>query len=332
MLHIWSVHLHPTHKSTQEHTVVGARVNGHVDLVDILLRVRASLGSANRTLVVRVADLELVVVGGEGLQLGSFDLIVQLADFLRFRSRDSLSYLDSVVNVGAGEHSTLRHSVGEGLILRHHVVQANRGIRHGLLVLRDGHWDLLGALPVGAFLARVNRDWVVEGNKTHSRAVRVNVIVGRRATSPQNHRLRVGVSGGNAVGEVQLGWVKGRSRVTALHNPVNRDTQSRVVLRRTAVVQVASIARSSRGCRGQDNRPGELHVERNESTSTKMVVGVVSAAKIYRRLTSLYSYVRYNKSGIWFPEIFPVKLVMSKPPSHPRGVQKIGELEGAIVT
>lgn len=65
---------------------VGARVNGQVDLVDLLLRIGAGLGAADGTLVVRVADLELVVVGGEGLQLGSFDLIIQLAEFVSLRS------------------------------------------------------------------------------------------------------------------------------------------------------------------------------------------------------------------------------------------------------
>jgi hypothetical protein len=73
----------PTHRSTLGLTEVGARINGQVDLVDILLRIRARLGSANRTLAVGVADLELIEVGGEGLQLGSFDLIIQLTNALR---------------------------------------------------------------------------------------------------------------------------------------------------------------------------------------------------------------------------------------------------------
>lgn len=58
------------------HTVVGARVNSQVDLVDVLLRIGGGLGSSNRALVVRVADLELIEVGGEGLQLGCFDLVI----------------------------------------------------------------------------------------------------------------------------------------------------------------------------------------------------------------------------------------------------------------
>jgi len=80
MLHVLSAHTPPhtpTHRSTRRHTEVGARVNSQVDLVDIVLRVRSRLGSSNRALVVRITDLELIKIGGEWLQLGCFDLVIQ---------------------------------------------------------------------------------------------------------------------------------------------------------------------------------------------------------------------------------------------------------------
>lgn len=79
------------HRSTRRHTVVGARVNSQVDLVDIVLRIRSGLGSSNRALVVRITDLELIKIGSEWLQLGCFDLVILMSEsFPSFRPIDNL--------------------------------------------------------------------------------------------------------------------------------------------------------------------------------------------------------------------------------------------------
>lgn len=74
----------------RRHTEVGTRVNGQVDLLDLLLRIGSSFSSSNRALVVRIANLELVEIGGEWLQLGCFDLVIQSATFPSLRSINSL--------------------------------------------------------------------------------------------------------------------------------------------------------------------------------------------------------------------------------------------------
>lgn len=84
-----STHTH-RHRSMRRHTEVGARVNGQVDLVDLFLRIRSSLGSSNRALVVRITNLELIEIGGEWLQLGCFDLVIQSASFPSLRSINRL--------------------------------------------------------------------------------------------------------------------------------------------------------------------------------------------------------------------------------------------------
>lgn len=78
------------HRSMRRHTEVGTRVNGQVDLLDLLLRIRSSFSSSNRALVVRIANLELIEIGGEWLQLGCFDLVIQSASFPSLRSINSL--------------------------------------------------------------------------------------------------------------------------------------------------------------------------------------------------------------------------------------------------
>lgn len=256
------------HRSRQGPTEVGARVNGQVDLVDVLVRIRGRLGPSNRALVVRVADLELVVVGGEGLQLGCFDLI-SVSESLGLLMHRQLAHLDSEVNVGTSENSAPRDLALEVLVLRHHVVQANRGIRNGLLFLSISISIILSSL-----IPRVDRHRVVQRDNTLRRAVRVDIIELGRAASPKDDRVGVRVTGSNTVGEVQLRRVKGRAGNTALHNAVNRDTQSGVVRGRTAVVQIACVARRGRGGRGQHETPGDLHFERNQSTRMEMMEGL----------------------------------------------------------
>lgn len=54
--------------------IITAGVNGESDLGELILRSRRRLGTANRTLKVGVANIELVVVGCVGFQLAGFDL------------------------------------------------------------------------------------------------------------------------------------------------------------------------------------------------------------------------------------------------------------------
>ena len=57
-------------------TVVAAGVDGKLDLLGLVLWRRAGLCSAERADVVGSADVELVVVGRERLQLRCLDLVV----------------------------------------------------------------------------------------------------------------------------------------------------------------------------------------------------------------------------------------------------------------
>lgn len=55
-------------------TVVAAREHSEAQIRDVIIGGRSSLGATNRTLDIRVTDLELVVVSCQGLQAIGFDL------------------------------------------------------------------------------------------------------------------------------------------------------------------------------------------------------------------------------------------------------------------
>jgi len=78
----------------------------------------------------------------------------------------------------------------------------------------------------------------------------VDIVKHGSNTSPQNDRVRVRVSRSNAMGKVQLRGRVLSARHIALVDLVERDTETRVVVRGTAVVQVLSPARKSDGREG----------------------------------------------------------------------------------
>ena len=87
-------------------------------------------------------------------------------------------------------------------------------------------------------------------NARNSRIV-IDVAKHGSNTSPQDDRVRVRVTRSNAMGKVQLrGRVLG-TRHIALVDLVKRDTETGVMVRRTAVVQVLSPARESNGREGK---------------------------------------------------------------------------------
>lgn len=55
-------------------TVVGAGVHGQVHLLHVVVGMRSRLSPSNRTRDVRIADVELVVVLGERLEMRRLDL------------------------------------------------------------------------------------------------------------------------------------------------------------------------------------------------------------------------------------------------------------------
>lgn len=67
---LWSSQL----MTTVALTVISARVDGELDLAHVLISPRGGLGPTNRTFDVGVANIELVVVICESLQVPSFNL------------------------------------------------------------------------------------------------------------------------------------------------------------------------------------------------------------------------------------------------------------------
>ena len=51
-------------------------MDGKFDLLGLVLRAGAGLGSAERAGVFRSADVELIIVGGEGLESSCLNLVV----------------------------------------------------------------------------------------------------------------------------------------------------------------------------------------------------------------------------------------------------------------
>lgn len=75
---------------------VGAREDRQADFGNLIVMIRAGLGSAQGTFVGAAADAELVVVLGEGLQVPGFNL-QEFSTFLAIFGY--VNYLDSVVDI-----------------------------------------------------------------------------------------------------------------------------------------------------------------------------------------------------------------------------------------
>lgn len=89
--------------------------------------------------------------------------------------------------------------------------------------------------------------------RSNARNGRVVIDIAKHGsnTSPQDDRVRVRVSRSNAMGKIQLRCRVLSTRHIALVDLVKRDTETRVMIRRTAVVQVLSPARESNRREGQ---------------------------------------------------------------------------------
>lgn len=241
-----------------EHTVVAARVHGEADLADVVRRSGRGLGATNGTGDVRVAHLELVVVGGEGLQLSGL-------------------HLGRVVDVGAGEEGSGVDDVLEGAVGRDLEGQADGGV--------GGRRDVL-------VVARVDGHRVIQRHQAGGGAVVVGVVELGGASRPEDDGGSVGVSGRNAVGEVQPAGIVGGRGAASLGDLGDGDAQAGVVERRTAVVEVARV-RGGGGRRGQrDERERAPHGRRERRSRSSM--DGQSAAFIYIRLTRAGGEEQWN--------------------------------------
>jgi hypothetical protein len=143
-------------------------------------------------------------------------------------SVDNISYLDSVVNIRRSVDSALALNMGKVGRLGNLVLNTNRS-----------------STSIQACTMTIQRC-----NARNSRVV-IDIAKHGGNTSPQNDRVRVRVTRGNAVGKVQLrGRVLGTGHI-ALVDLVERDTETGVVVRRTAIVQVLRPARESNGREGK---------------------------------------------------------------------------------
>lgn len=184
--------------------VVAAAVDSKSHIRNVVVNSRSGLCPAKWTLLIAVANRELVVVSCERLET------------LRFN-------LNSVVNVAAGVCTAFAADVLEAFRLRDLVVHAHGSSRDG---------------EVGSV--------VVQGHGTANGRVVVHSGILRRDARPQNDRVRVRIARRNAMCEVQLRSGELARRV-ALVDLMKRDTKTRVMLRRRAVVKVACPACRSNG-------------------------------------------------------------------------------------
>lgn len=209
------------------HTEVTARVDSKSDLGSVVVGIRSSLCAAKRTGLVGTADVELVVVASECGEVLGLNLDTQISQCF-VQPVNNNSYLDSVVNIGRSVNSTL------ALYMR-------KVGRLGNLVLHTNG---------SSTSSQIGTMTIKRCNARNSRVV-IDIIKHGSNTSPQDDRVRVWISRSNAMSKVQL---RGRVLCTgyiALVDFVERDTETRVVVRRTAVVQVLSPARESDGREGK---------------------------------------------------------------------------------
>lgn len=139
-----------------------------------------------------------------------------------------MPYLDSIVNVGRSVDGALALHMGEVGSFGNLVLHANRS-----------------STGIQASTMTVQRR-----NARDSRVV-IDIANHGSNTSPQNDRVRVRVTRSNAMGKVQLRGRVLSTRYIALVDLVKRNTETRVVVRRTAVVQVLGPARKSNGREGK---------------------------------------------------------------------------------
>jgi hypothetical protein len=179
--------------------VVRATVNREANVRDIVISVRRSLRASKRALVVRATDVELVVVRAVRLQVLGLNL-------------------DSEVNVGTSVHLAMVHRLRAVLA----VVD--------LVLHTDGR---LGDLNVSVVVV------VVERYSSGDCDVRLVIVALGSYAGPEDDAVGVGVTGGDTVGEVQARGGITACWVVSLDHLVNRDTESRVMLRWRPVFSLA---------------------------------------------------------------------------------------------
>jgi hypothetical protein len=152
---------------------------------------RRSLCASKRALVVRATDIKLVVVRAVRLQVLGL-------------------HLHCKVHIGAGVHLAGVHRCRAVLVVVDLVLHTN---------WRLGDLDVLLVVMV--------EERRVSGNCE----VRLRVVALGSYSGPEYNAIRVWIPGRDTVGEVQAGGGIAACWVVSLDHLVNRDTESRVVLR-----------------------------------------------------------------------------------------------------
>ena len=197
---------------------VATGVDCEIDTTDIVGWRGRSLGAANGALHVRIADVELVKIRGEGFQVCSLDL-------------------DGVVNVTAGVHSALIDNI------------CDIGIGRDLEL--DTDWSIGWRLATVGVV--VDGDFWVIGHKAGDGIIVLHVVELRRATGPDDHAVGEWIAGGHAMGEIEAGRGKRRTRIVSFDDFPQVDSQTRVVMGGRAVVQVLAIGGDGRGHQGGED-------------------------------------------------------------------------------
>jgi len=146
------------------------------------------------------------------------------------------TYLERVVNIGACIYSARVNHLGQSLVGSDPVADADRGSRYRFVLIRtivDGHG-------------------IVKRHITRNSRIVLDVVQHRRASRPEDYGVRVRISRSHPVSEVQLRWSIGSRWIIALVDLVDGDAQTRVIMRRTSVVEVVGKGRRCNAGQGQD--------------------------------------------------------------------------------
>lgn len=146
------------------------------------------------------------------------------------------TYLKSVIDIGACICSARVNHLGQSLVGPDLVADADRSSRYWLMLIR----------------IIVNRYGIVKRHVTGNGRIVIDVVQHRRASCPEDDGVRVRVSRSHTVSEVQLRRSIGSGWVIALVDLVDGDAQTRVVIRRTPIIEVVGIGCSCNAGQGQE--------------------------------------------------------------------------------
>lgn len=97
----------------------------------------------------------------------------------------------------------------------------------------------------------VNGDRIVEGHITGDGSIILDIVKHRCASSPEDHRLRIWVSRGHSMGEIELGGIQRGSPSIALVHLMDGYPETRMMVGWTAVVEVSTPRSGDGPCEGE---------------------------------------------------------------------------------